>query len=719
MGDYDKLLEPFKIGKMDIQNRFVMAPMTTEMVDKFFITEEIIDFYEARSKGHAGLITIGSAGVCNLDGTTPKYYNASGAVGAWDDKFNEGWKKMADRIHAAGPSKVAAQLQLNYEWRPDGETELKAYAPSLVNSEGKKIPSGPFVGMPEKEFTVEEIQILVQQYADAAKRIVDAGIDAIEIHAGIGYMVMRFLSKYSNHRTDEYGGSPAGRAKLLCDIIDAIHEKCPGTPIIIRYSIDDFMPGGNRIEDALEQRKVIEAHGIDAWNIQVGFHEAPRPVANYLVPEGEFLPTAHKFTAAVHADPESVCYTDPSVKIPTYFGTRITNVEMCKKMVENQDSDACCLGRTFIADPDFALKVEEGRTEQIRSCIVCSRCLDKTFLGQAIHCSVNGNIKNISMGHPEDKPADKKKHIVIVGAGPGGLETARVADVRGHKVTIIDHSKKIAGLMNMAQVLNPNMENIVRFWNEEMKLHPNIDIRLNTEATPELIKSLNPDEVVLSPGGGIMDLDFPGRNNKMVVSSQEIKDLVAGKVPQGRGFIWWSACQAVKIEGGSPNFMRFGMSMHMMMGKRLVIVGGGFAGLECAGAMYKDREVTVVEESDKLGNGIGIIDRKPEINHLKQLGIRLLENTKVLEVTNQGIRVETTIKDRKTKEVVEVKQELIPCDTVLISVGVQENKKLYDEVVAAMPEIPVHLIGDATTPAGKVYRSLEATNAGYALGMQL
>ena len=719
MGDYDKLLEPFKIGKMEIPNRFVMAPMTTEMVDHFFITEEIIDFYENRSAGHAGLITIGSAGVCNLDGTTPKYYNASGAVGAWDDKFIPGWQEMAKRIHAAGPSLVAAQLQLNYEWRPDGETELHAYAPSLVNSEGKKIPSGPFVGMPEKEFTVEEIHILVQQYAEAAKRIVDAGIDAIEIHAGIGYMVMRFLSKYSNHRTDEYGGSPAGRAKLLCDIIDAIHEKCPGTPIIIRYSIDDMMPGGNRIEDALEQRKIIESHGIDAWNLQVGFHEAPRPVANSLVPEGEFLPISKKFTDAVHNDPESVCYTDPSVKIPTYFGTRITNLPMCKKALEEGDCDAICMGRSFIADPDYALKVEQGHPERIRSCIVCSRCLDKTFLGQAIHCSVNGNIKNIKMGHPEAKPADQKKHIVIVGAGPGGMEAARVADIRGHKVTIIDHSKKLAGLMNMAQVLNPNMENLVKFWNVEMAQHPNIDVRLKTEATPELIKSLNPDEVILSPGGGIMDLDFPGRDNKMVVSSQEIKDLVAGHKPQGRGFIWWSATQAVKVEGGSPNFMRFGMSMHMMIGKRLVIVGGGFAGLECAGAMYKDREVTVVEESDKLGNGIGIIDRKPEIRHLEQLGIRLMPSTKVLEVNDRGIRVETTKRNKKTKEVMEVTQEFIPCDTVLISVGVQENKKLYDEVVAALPNVPVHLIGDATTPAGKVYRSLEATNAGYALGMEL
>ena len=163
VGQYDKLLEPFKIGNVEIPNRVVMLPMTTEMVDhENYITDEIIDFYEARAKGGVGLITVGSAGVCNLWNVTPKYYNATGAVGAWDDCFIPGWKKLIDACHKYG-SKVAAQLQLNYEWRPDGESELHAYAPSLRDSNGKKIPSGPFVGMPEKEFTVEEIQTALRQ----------------------------------------------------------------------------------------------------------------------------------------------------------------------------------------------------------------------------------------------------------------------------------------------------------------------------------------------------------------------------------------------------------------------------------------------------------------------------------------------------------------------------------------------------------------------------
>lgn len=199
MAKYQKLVEPFKIGNVELRNRFVMLPMTIEKVDNYHVTDDLVDFYEQRAKGHAGLIEIGSCYVCDCFGTEPKYHTTTGACGCWDDEFIPGFQRIAEVCHKHG-SKVAAQLQLCYEWRASGDDPLLSYAPS------KDVPSGPFVGMPEREYTKEEIAEVVKQYGQAARRCKDAGIDIIEIHAGIGYMVMRFLSKYSNHRTDEYGG---------------------------------------------------------------------------------------------------------------------------------------------------------------------------------------------------------------------------------------------------------------------------------------------------------------------------------------------------------------------------------------------------------------------------------------------------------------------------------------------------------------------------------
>ena len=243
MAKYQKLVEPFKIGNVELRNRFVMLPMTIEKVDNYHVTDDLVDFYEQRAKGHAGLIEIGSCYVCDCFGTEPKYHTTTGACGCWDDEFIPGFQRIAEVCHKHG-SKVAAQLQLCYEWRASGDDPLLSYAPS------KDVPSGPFVGMPEREYTKEEIAEVVKQYGQAARRCKDAGIDIIEIHAGIGYMVMRFLSKYSNHRTDEYGGSAENRARFLCEIIDEIHKTCgDDMPILVRISADDLMPDGNRIAE--------------------------------------------------------------------------------------------------------------------------------------------------------------------------------------------------------------------------------------------------------------------------------------------------------------------------------------------------------------------------------------------------------------------------------------------------------------------------------------
>ena len=677
---YERLLEPFSIGGVEIRNRFVMLPMTTEMVDNYYITDAIVDFFEERAKGGTGLLELGSAYVSDCFNATPKYHTTTGAAGIWDDSFVPGLARINEVCHKHG-AKTAVQLQLCYEWRASGDDELKSYAPS------KDVPSGPFVGMPECEYTKEEIAIVVKQYGEAARRAVEAGFDIIEIHAGIGYMVMRFLSKYSNHRTDEYGGSPENRARLLTEILDEVHRVCPDTPVLVRISADDLMPNGNRIEDTLELIPIIEKHGVDAWSVQAGFHEAPRPVANQIVSEGEFIDLAKQVKTV----------TDK----PVFPGTRINSLDMCDKVVTEGYGDAVGMARQFIADPETAGKVAAGHPEQVRPCIVCSRCLDHTFLGQPVWCSVNGNIDNIALGHPEDKPADEKKHVVVVGAGPGGLEAAR-----GHKVTVLDKSDRVGGLLNMAQVLNEKIEPLVSYWNEEMKLHPNIEVKLNTKVDADAVKALNPDEVVVAPGGEVIGVDVPGIDGKNVVSSQDIKDMVAGIVPEGKGLIWKAAVAAIKAQGGTVGFMRMGLNMASgptaIVGKRVVVVGGGFAGLEVAEAMSDGREITVIEEAKKMGNGIDIIDKKPTINLVKSKGVKLMPSTKLIEVTKKGAKVQNI----ETGE-----EQLLECDTVLLSLGVKANTELYDEIAKAFPN--AKLIGDATTPDGKVYRTLEAVNAGY------
>jgi 2,4-dienoyl-CoA reductase (NADPH2) len=659
----------------------------------------LIDFYEQRAKGGVALIEVGSAYVSDCFDTQPKYHTTTGACGIWDDQFIPGWERIAEVCHKHG-AKVAAQLQLCYEWRASGADPLMSYAPS------KDVPSGPFVGMPEREYTQEEIKLVVKQYGQAAKRCKDAGIDIIEVHAGIGYMVMRFLSKYSNHRTDEYGGSAENRARLLTEIIDEIHATCgDDMPILIRISADDLMPEGNRIEDTKELIPIIEAHGVDAWSIQVGFHEAPRPVANQIVPEGEFIGLAKECKTVTNK--------------PVFPGTRINSLDMCNKVVSEGYGDAVGMARQFIADPETAKKVSEGYPERVRPCIVCSRCLDNIFLGKPCQCSVNANVwEGIAVGTPEEHPTTEKKHIVVVGAGPGGLETARVSAIRGHRVTVLDKSDRVSGLLKMAQVLNPNIEPLVTYWKGEVKLHPNIDLRLKTKVDVETLKALNADEIVVAPGGDVIGIDVPGINEKNVVSSQDIKDMVAGIVPEGKGIIWKAAVTAIKAQGGTVGFMRMGLNMSAgptaIVGKKLLIVGGGFAGLECAEAMKDGREIIVIDAAQKMGNGIGIIDKNPILTKLKKEGVKLMTGTSLLEVTKKGARVSTTTINKETKEET-TSESFIECDTILLSLGVEKNTKLYDEIVAHFPQ--AKLIGDATTPDGEVYRTLEAVKGGYTSAM--
>jgi len=684
---YPHVFRPIQLGPITLKNRLAFLPMTTGLVDDYAITDEFIDFYEQRARGGVALTAIGSAYVCDLSGCKTQYPTAGKAAGIWDDRFTDGWRRLATAIRAAG-SVSCVQLQICYEWRADATKPLESVGPS----DG---PGGPFVKH-LRELQVDEIHLMIKQYGDAAVRAQQAGIDMIEIHAGIGYQVARFLSSFSNRRQDEYGGTIEKRTRFLTDIIDEIHQRCgKDYPVMVRISADDFMPGGNRVEDTKQIIQVVDRHGVVAWSIQAGFHEAPKLLVNQFVPEAAFVDLARQCKQVT--------------KAPVMTAYRINSIERCEKILADDTADMVGMARQFIADPEFAIKAERGQAEQIRRCIVCSRCLDNIFVGQKVQCSVNAQVARPDLGAgatPVTVPSEKRKRVVVIGSGPGGMEAARVAALRGHRVTLLERTGRLGGVLNMAQVLNEHLEPMVTWYRKEIS-RLGIDVHLNTEATTDVVRRFAPDEIIISPGGNvIMPRGVHGLNRKNVMSSGDLKKLVEGNTPPGHGLIWTLAGLGLKIVNANPHLMRWGMSTPLMIKKRVAVIGGGFAGCEVAMSVMKGREVTVIEESPKLGNGIGIIDRKPEMGILTDGGVTLRPGTRLVEVTDHSVLVE---------DVESGKREHIEVDTVILALGVETNDTLYKRLSSEFEN--VRLIGDATTPDGKVKRTLEAISEGYATAM--
>lgn len=677
MPKFRKLFEPIKIGNVELKNRITMLPMSTEFTENYHVTDRMVDFYAQRSKGGTSLLSVGTVMVSDFYDTNALYPSQKGAVGLWGDEFIDGHKKITAAIRNNG-GKSCCQLETCYEWRRDGSQPLEA----VGASEG---PGGPFVPH-VRELTVEEIKIIVGQYGDAAKRAREAGYDMMELHAGIGYLVSRFISPFSNKRTDEYGGSIEKRMRFPLEIIADCQMKAgKDFTIIARISAEEYMPGGNTMEETIKYVPIMEKAGVAAFNIQVGFHEAPRPLVNQFVPDAAFIPVAHEVKKIAN--------------VPVIGGYRLDSAEQCEKIIADGKADIIGIGRALIADPEFANKARAGRPETIRRCIVCSRCLDGVFLGKGLTCSVNAQVAST-----QDKPTSGNKKVIIIGAGPSGMEAARVAVKRGHNVTLFDKASRLGGLLVMASILNEKLERLVKWYRLEMASLP-IDIRLKTEVTVSMLQHMNPDEIIIAPGGEPVIPNVSGLNNKNVLGGFDMKKLIEG-IPPKKGLMWRLAAIGAKQIAGHPGLMRMGLRFPWPVKKCLAVIGGGFAGCEVAMSMMKGREVTVIEESKKLGKDIGIIDRATQINILKKGGVKLETLTKVKEFTPKGVKV---IRQDGT-------EDFIKADTIMLSLGVEDNKKLYEQLSRWFKNI--HLIGDGAG-GDEIRRTKEAVRDGYEIGMKI
>ena len=457
MAKLENLFMPIKVGKEELRNRIVMLALTTGYNEPDnTVGDRIINFYAERAKGGVGLIIVPFTAVDIASPAQP---------GLFHDRFVPSAHRLTDAVHAHG-AKIAAQLLTQYHWvtAEGGSPEVVGPSP-ILNQMMRCTP---------KALTIEEIHRLVEEHARAAWRAREAGFDAVELPIVGGYLLNRFLSPHSNKREDEYGGSLENRMRLPLEIIEAIKQSAgEDYAIICRLNVEEFMEGGHSIEDSKKVAAVLEASGVNAINVYVGWHECPVPTVQMLVPRGAFVYLAEDIKKVV--------------KIPVIAANRINDPILADKILSEGKADLIGMARALLADPEFPNKAREGRIDEIVPCIACSYCLAEILAAYkdwekpvSTFCVVNPRAgKELEYAI---RPAPVPKRVFVVGGGPGGTETAIVAASRGHQVTLYEKGDRLGGQLLTAS-LPPHKDEIDALVGSLIvrTREAGVEVKLNTE----------------------------------------------------------------------------------------------------------------------------------------------------------------------------------------------------------------------------------------------
>lgn len=643
---YKNLFSKGAISNLVIKNRVVMSPMSPGVADLAGkVTDETIAYYEARAKGGVGLIILGAVKINDEHGT----FEAHG-LSITTNEHIPGMKRIADVIHQYG-AKVFAQI-----CHPGRQTY------SAINKGNPCVAPSAIPCMVCRQETralsIEEIESIVQDFIIAAQRLQAAGMDGVELHAAHGYLINQFLSPYSNKRTDKYGGSFENRTRLITDIIKGIRDKCgKDFAIGVRLSVDEFLKKFGISEDGIELKegvliaKYLDSLGIDVINISSG---------NYATTNTIIEPTSYPQGWRKHLAEE----VKKVVKVPVIAANVIRKPEFAEELLENHIVDFAALGRGLLADPEWVKKVEEGREDEIRPCISCMNCLESVYAEKASECAVNIEAAR------ELQFADlilngNDRVVVIIGAGPAGMEAGRILAKRGFKPIIFEKAKEVGGQLQLAnKPLHKEKINwlIDYMFNQLNKL--GIETIFNTEPTVEEIKKLNPYAVFIATGANEIVPKIQGINNENV---HPVSDILKGKV---------------KIEG-----------------KMVVVIGAGMTGLETAEFLAEQgNKVTIIEMQGKIGQGIYTPNRIDIMIRLKKHGVKMLVNHKLKSIVGTKVVLEDLI------EKIEIE---LTADNVVLSLGVKPNNDIIESIKQNFQNVRV--IGDAKE-AGRI---AQAVRAGY------
>jgi len=626
-----------------------------------FIDDLEINFYKERAKGGVGLIIVGGCAV-------EKRAGGPNMIMIDDDKYIDGFKRMEEIIHSYN-TKLIAQLYHAGRYAFSFVSGNKPVAPSAVYSSfSKETP---------KELSKEEIVEVQKHIAEAAYRVKSAGWDGVELLGSAGYLINQFLSPITNKRNDEYGGSFENRLRFPLELINLVRKYVGNDFIVgIRVSGDDFMPGSITYKENREIVKKYVENGVDYINVTGGWHETKIPQITSQVPAGAYAYLAQNIKEAII-----------NVKnIPIFAGNRINDPIIAEQILRDEKADAVCMGRALIADPYLIQKVKKNELWNIVKCVACNQgCFDHVFLMKPIECMRNFLVSREGK-YDLNRKVEKPLKVVIVGAGPAGLEAARVATILGHKVILIEKNSEIGGQVNVAFVPHGHetLKEIIDYYKNQI-FHLNIELKLNTLATPELIDSLNPDVVILATGVEYSIPPIKGVNGELGSNICFADEALAGNFPVGRNVVVVggaatgieTAIWAAKL-GAFTNETAYFLSFYNALPKEEIFKRW----------LRGPRNITILELLPKIGTSIGKSTRWVMIDELKMLGINVITNAKILKFEKDVVEFEHEGSIKKLEKI----------DTFILATGVNSNRTLYQQLKNQNPQYKIYLIGDCKKP---------------------
>ena len=678
------LLTQGRIGSVETRNRIVLPAMDQNSCEDGEITDLNVAHYEARARGGVGLLILETSAVAWPIGATSLHQPALS-----EDRFIPGLKRLAEAAHRHGSKMFVQMCHHGKTAGVDAMQDREQLVPSVPlpadENDLSSVTMDELMKMAgltggkraqQRAATIEDLAWVVDQFADAAERVQKAGLDGIEVHAAHGYLISTFLSPHYNLRDDEYGGSVENRSRLLVEVVSAIRKRCGSEfGIIVRLDGREYVDGGITPELSAEYAVLAESAGADAIHVTasgpnsmgVGFTNGPLP----------WQPDQYLGLAAV---------VKQSVSIPVIAVGRIFP-DAAETHLKNGDCDFVSMGRQLLADPDLPAKLLSGTPERVRTCINCFVCVAQNFWDGAPICAVNAELGHYDEGPLH--PAPERRKVVVVGGGPGGMEAARVAAVRGHSVTLLEKSPHLGGTARFSSLTTPMNAELVRYLSTEISLL-DVDIRTSTPVTAGLLRELNADVVVVATGARRERPDIPGAGLPHVFSGDDLRGLLTGDDPAAAARLPLHRRLMVSI-GRSLGFMssmdrvRSMSKRWMPIGKRVVVVGGGLVGVELAEYLAeRGRTVTVLEEGDKLGVEMAHPRRARALFEARNHGVSFITGAQLTGVTESGVSY-----------LVGEETHTVRSDAVVIASGVHADESIAEQLRA--DGFDVRVVGDAAS----------------------